>query len=119
MLTIIKGKLIIGIPQGSNVLVVGQIKLSEICNIDQSLLLFEYLKGYTYVKKRDRTVCLREGKSSHNRHQCTLQIAVFVDRVIQCKPLLIFKGKPKEDSCQKAEQKRYHPSVVVIFNEKV
>jgi hypothetical protein len=100
------------------VLVIGRIKLSEICNIDQSLLPFKYLKGCTYTKKGDRTVCLREGKSSHNRCQCTLQIAVFADRVIQYKPLFIFKVKPKEDSYQKAEQKRYHPSVVVIFNEK-
>jgi hypothetical protein len=101
------------------VLVVGQIKLSEICNIDQSLLLFKYLKSCIYVKKGDRTVCLKERKSSYDRCQCTLQIAVFADRVIQHKPLLIFKDKPKEDSCQKTEQKRYHSSIVVIFNKKV
>jgi hypothetical protein len=34
MLTIRKGSLIIGIPYGPNVLVVGRIKLSEIYNID-------------------------------------------------------------------------------------
>jgi len=46
-------------------------------------------------------------------------IAVFADGVLRCKPLLIFKGKPgKGDSRRKAEYLKYHPGVVVIFNEK-
>jgi hypothetical protein len=118
MLTIIEGKSIVGIPRGPDVPVVGRIKLSEICNMDQSPLPFEYLKGRTYAKKGDRTVRLREGKSGHDRRQCTLQIAVFADGVMRCKPLLIFKGKVKGDSRRKTERKRYHPNVVVIFNEK-
>jgi hypothetical protein len=67
MFVIIKGKSIIGIPRGLEVLVVGRIKLSEICNIDQSPLLFEFLKGRTYAKKGDKTVCLKEGKSRYNK----------------------------------------------------
>jgi hypothetical protein len=67
----------------------------------------------------DRTVRLKEGKSGHNKRQCTLQIAVFADRVLRCKPLLMFKGKlGKGDACCCAEYKKYHLSVVVIFNEK-
>jgi hypothetical protein len=118
MLTIIEGKSIVGIPRGPDVLVVGRIKLSKICNIDQSPLPFEYLKGRIYAKKGDKIVRLREGKSGHDKRQCTLQIAVFADGVMHCKPLLMFKGKPKGDNRRKAEQKRYHPSVVVIFNKK-
>ena len=34
MMTIIEGKSIVGIPRGPKVLIVGRIKLSEICNID-------------------------------------------------------------------------------------
>jgi hypothetical protein len=50
---------------------------------------------------------------------CTLQIAVFADGVMRCKPLIMFKGKAgKRDSCRRAEYKEYHPSVVVIFNKK-
>jgi hypothetical protein len=45
MLTIIKGKSIIGIPHSPKVLVVGCIKLSEIYNMDQSPLPFKFLKG--------------------------------------------------------------------------
>jgi hypothetical protein len=118
MMTIVEGKSIIGIPRGPDVPVVGRIKLSEICNMDQSPLPFEYLKGRTYAKRGDKTVRLKEGKSGHDRRQCTLQIAVFADGVLRCKPLLIFKGKVKGDSRRKLEQKKYHPGVVVIFNEK-
>jgi len=79
---------------------------------------FEYLKGRTYAKKGDRTVRIKESKSGHDKRQCTLQIAVFADGVLRCKPLLMFKGKPKGDNRRKAEQKKYHPGVIVIFNEK-
>jgi hypothetical protein len=67
MLTIIEEKSIIGIPRGPDVLVVGRIKLSKICNMDQSSLLFEYLKGRTYAKKGDRTVRIKEGKSGYDK----------------------------------------------------
>jgi hypothetical protein len=66
-MTIIKGKSIVSISRGLKVLVVGRIKLSEIYNMDQSPLLFEYLKGRMYTKKGDKTVRIREGKSGHNR----------------------------------------------------
>jgi len=118
MLTIIEGKSIVGIPRGPDVPVVGRIKLSEICNMDQSPLPFEYLKGRTYAKKGDRTVRIKEGKSGHDKRQCTLQIAVFADGVPRCKPLLMFKGKPKGDGRRKTERQKYHPGVVVIFNDK-
>ena len=72
MLAIIKGESIIGIPRGPEVPVVGRIKLSKICKIDQSPLLFEFLKGCTYAKRGDKTICLKEGKSGHNKRQCTL-----------------------------------------------
>jgi len=119
MMAVIEGTSIIGIPRGPEVPVVGRIKLSEICNMDQSPMPFEYLKGRTYAKKGDRTVRLKEGKSGHDKRQFTLQITVFADGVTRCKPLLIFKGKPgKGDSRRRAEKLKYHPGVVVIFNEK-
>jgi len=119
MLAIVKGKSIVRIPRGLEVLVIGRIKLSEICNIDQTPLLFEYLKGRTYEKTRARTVSLKGGKSGHNKRQCTLQVTVFTDRVPCCKPLLMFKGKPRlGDSRRRAKRKQYYPGVVVIFNEK-
>jgi hypothetical protein len=43
---------------------------------------------------------------------------VSADGINRCKPRLMFKCKVKGDSRRKLECKKYHPSVVVIFNEK-
>jgi hypothetical protein len=108
-----------GIPRGPSVLVVGRFKLSEISNMDQSLLSFEFLKGRTYTRRGDKTVRLKGIKSGWDKRMCTLQIIVFADGIMRCKPLLMFKGKPKvRDYRRKAEYKKYHPGVVVIFNDK-
>jgi hypothetical protein len=108
-----------GIPRDPSVLIVGRFKLSEIANMDQSPLPFEHLKGRTYEKKGNKTVRLKGGKSGWDKRQCTLQIAVFADGVMRIKPLLMFKGKiHSKDSRRRAEYKKYHPNVVVIFNEK-
>jgi hypothetical protein len=47
---------VIGIPRDPNIPVIGRIKLSEIANIDQSPLPFEFLKGRTYTKRGEKTV---------------------------------------------------------------
>jgi len=115
----IEGISIVGIPRGLNVPVIGRIKLFEICNMDQSPMPFEYLKGRTYTKKGSQTVRLKEGKSDHDKRQFTFQIAIFADGVPRYKPLLIFKGKlRKGDSWRVIEYKKYHPDVVIVFNEK-
>jgi len=119
MLVIRKGSLIIGIPCGPNVPVIGRIKLLEICNIDQSPLLFEFLKVYIYAKRGEKTIRLKGGKSGHNKRIYTLQIVVFTDGVLRCKPLLIFKGKPKSKDYRRCiEAERYYPGVIIIFNKK-
>ena len=50
-MVMIKGKSIVGIPRDLNIPIIGRIKLSKIYNINQSPILFEYLKGYIYAKK--------------------------------------------------------------------
>jgi hypothetical protein len=78
------------------------------------------LKGRIYAKRGEKTVRLKEGKSGYDKRQYILQIAVFADRVPRCKPLLMFKGKLKlKDYHRRAEEKRYNPGVIVIFNKKV
>jgi hypothetical protein len=67
MMVVVEGKSIVGIPRGPDIPIVGRIKLSEICNMDQSPMPFEYLKGRTYAKKGSQTVRLKEGKSGHDK----------------------------------------------------
>jgi hypothetical protein len=69
---IIREDSVVSIPRDLNVLVISRIKLSEIANIDQSPLLFEFLKGYIYAKKGEKTVRLKGGKSGHDKRQYTL-----------------------------------------------
>jgi hypothetical protein len=86
--------------------------------MDQTPLAFEFLNGRTYDKRGSNTIWLKESRSGSNKRQATLQLCVFVDGEPQCKPLLMFKGKEKGDSRRRTEEKKYHPSVTVIFNEK-
>jgi hypothetical protein len=72
MLVIYKGSSIISIPRGPNIPIISQIKLLEIYNINQSPLLFKFLKGYIYAKRGEKTICLKGGKSGHNKHIYTL-----------------------------------------------
>jgi hypothetical protein len=52
-----------GIQREISVLVVGRFKLSEISNIDQSPLAFEFLKGQTYNRRGEKIVVLKGTKS--------------------------------------------------------
>ena len=81
--------------------------------------MFEFLKGRIYAKRGEKTICLKGGKSGYDKRICILQIAVFTDGILRCKPLLMFKGKPKsKDCCCYIEAERYYPSIIIIFNKK-
>jgi hypothetical protein len=60
---VIRVNSICGIPRGLEVLVVGRFKLSEIGNMDQSPLAFEFLKGQTYAHRGEKIVRLKGIKS--------------------------------------------------------
>jgi hypothetical protein len=75
-------------------------KLSEIANMDQTPIAFEFLNGRTYDTRGVRTVFIKQTGSGWDRRQATLQILVHADGIQRCKPLLIFHGK-NEDYRQK------------------
>jgi hypothetical protein len=98
-------------------------KLSEISNMDQTPISFEFLDQRTYDTKGNKTVWLKTARSGWDKRQATLQIILHADGVLRCKPLLIFhgkgdkKGKPV-DGRLLAEYKQYNFRVVVSFNTK-
>jgi hypothetical protein len=96
-----------GIPWGLEVPLVGRIKLSEIANMDQTPIAFEFLSGRTYDFKGAKTVFIKEQRSGWDRRQATLQVCVFADGINRCKPLLIFHGDPIGDKRRRAEEKLY------------
>jgi transposase-like protein len=99
-------------------------ELSEIANMDQTPISFEFLDNKTYDTKGVKTVFVKQSGSGWDRRQATLQIVVHADGIPRCKPLLIFHGK-NEDHRQKPkagnlrrEYKLYDPRVEVMFNPK-
>jgi transposase-like protein len=99
-------------------------ELSEITNMDQTPISFEFLSNKTYDTKGVKTVFVKQTGSGWDRRQATLQILVHADGIRRCKPLLIFHGKnqdhrqkPKSSSLSK-EYKLYDPRVEVMFNPK-
>ena len=87
----------IGIPHSLSIPLVGRFKLSEIANIDQTPIAFEFLSGRTYDFKGSKTIWVKEQRSGWDRRQATLQVCVYADGVMRCKPLLIFHRDPVGD----------------------
>jgi hypothetical protein len=98
-------------------------ELSEIANMDQTPLQFEFLSSKTYAFKGEKTVFVKSARSGWDKRQCTLQILVHADGKPRCKPLLIFHGAsdkrqhPKWPALKK-EYKLYDKRVAVMFNPK-
>jgi hypothetical protein len=106
-----------GIDRGPNVPTVGRFKLSEIANMDQTPIAFDFLSGRTYDFKGSKTIWIKEQRSGWDRRQATLQVCVYADGIQRCRPLLIFHGDPLGDSRRRAEEKLYDKGVVVAFNK--
>lgn len=68
-----------GLPRGPTVPVVGRFKLSEIANMDQTPLAFDFMGSRTYESKGEKTVFQKESRSGWDKRQCTLQVTVFAD----------------------------------------
>jgi hypothetical protein len=71
-MTLIKPTSQLGLPRGEDVPVVGRFKLSEIGNMDQTPLAFEFLNSKTYDCKGKKTIWLKQQRSGWERCQCTL-----------------------------------------------
>lgn len=88
--------------------------------MDQTLLGFEFGSSErTYDHTGNKTALLKGGKGGWENWQATLHNLVFADGVPRCKPLLIFKGaEGVGPSTRRAEARKYHKGVDVIFNPK-
>ena len=99
--------------------IVGRLLLSNIFNMDQTPLPWEYLEGRTYEFRGSKTVWVRSRKSGWGKRQATIQLTIFADGVARVKPLIIFRGAEESKSAvRKREAEHYDPRVVVKFNQK-
>jgi len=56
-----------GIPRSLTVPLVGRFKLSEIANMDQTLIAYEFLSGRTYDFKGAKTIWVKEQRNGWDR----------------------------------------------------
>jgi len=97
---------------------VGHYRLSNICNMDQTPLLFKYLSGRTYNQQGEKTIWVQGSQQSDwEKRQATIQLTIFADAIPRVKPLIFFRGLGVGPTVL-AEKARYDPRVVVKFNAK-
>jgi hypothetical protein len=70
-MTVIRPDSIVGKPEEGKPMV-GRFKLSEIANIDQTPIAFEFLSGRTYDFKGALEVWIKEQRSGWDRRQATI-----------------------------------------------
>ena len=81
-------------------LVVGRYLLSCICNMDETLLPFEFLDGQTYADRGSHTVQVRCSRSGWDRRQATILLCIFADGAMRVMPLILFKGARNLTRCK-------------------
>ncbi|RPA90955.1 DDE-domain-containing protein [Choiromyces venosus 120613-1] len=92
---------------------VGRYDLSNICNLDETPIPFEYLQGKTYNTVGARTVWAKESRSGWDKQQATLVLCIFADGIPQIPPMIIFHGTGQRVESEKLQ---YHAGVIVEFN---
>jgi hypothetical protein len=88
--------------------------LSNICNLDEIPLPFEYLSRRMYDMIGNKTVWVKETKSGWDKRQASLVLCVFADGVNRVPPMIIFHGK---GNVLIRESPEYHPGIIVEFND--
>ena len=106
---------------GEELRVVGRYLLSQIGNVDETPLPFEFLDGQTYADKGSHSVKVRSTRSGWDKRQGTIIFCICADGAMRVKPLILYKGvevlsRKCDIDRRAAEMKRYDPRVLVKFN---
>jgi len=102
-----------------SVIAVGCYLLSNILNMDQTPLPWEYLEGKTYEFKGSKTVWVCTWRSGWDKQQATIQLTIFADGIDRVMPLIIFRSTENNTSApRRREEKLFDSRVVVKFNPK-
>ena len=94
---------------------IGCFQLSNILNLDETPIPFEYLEGRTYDIKGSKTIAGKTDGSGWDKRQATLILYIFADGIPRIKPKLIFHGKTG-DAIAKKEGHMWSKNVTVLFN---
>lgn len=91
---------------------VGWYDLSNICNLDETPLPFEYRNGHTYNTIGVKTIWVKETKSGWDRQQASLVLCVFADEINWIPSMVLFHG---QGTVYEKESPKYHPKVRVQY----
>ncbi|RPB01142.1 DDE-domain-containing protein [Choiromyces venosus 120613-1] len=94
---------------------VGRFEESNICNLDETPIPFEYLEGKTYNTIGQKTIWAKAGQNGWDKRQASLVLCIFADGIPWVPPMIIFRGKGERLGRERSD---YHPGVEVEFNEK-
>jgi len=88
---------------------------SNIVNLDETPIPYEYLEGKTYDVKGEKTIGAKQSQNGWDKRQASLVLCVFADGVPRVSPMIIFHEKGER---LRREREHYHPGVEVEFNDK-
>lgn len=88
---------------------------SNILNMDEVPIPFEFLDGYTYHICGEKTITGKTDRSGWGKRQATLILYIFANGIPRILPKLVFHGKP-DGLIRKKESHLYDPRVTVEFN---
>ena len=71
---------------------VGRYELSNICNLDETPIPYEFLDGKTYNPIGEKTIWAKESKSGWGKRQASLVLCIFGDGIPRIPPMIIFHG---------------------------
>jgi hypothetical protein len=86
--------------------------LNLIINLNETLLLFEFLNGYSYDFKNARTMAGKSNRNGWDKRQTTIIFYIMADNSTPFKPTIIFYGKGII-----ARKKNYNDRVDIHFND--
>lgn len=92
---------------------------SNILNMDEVPLPYEFNEGYTYDISGNKTISVKTTKSGWDKRKATLILYIFADGKGYLQPKLIFHGTPDDQGGQifQTEGHLYDPDVSVEFNK--
>jgi hypothetical protein len=90
---------------------------SNILNLDETPIPFEFNSGYTYEETGARSVLAKSDRSGWDKRQATLILYIWADGIQRIKPKLIFHGTAGPTGrIYDQESHLYSPDVTVEFN---
>ena len=91
---------------------------SNILNLDETPIPFEFNSGYTYEETGARSVIAKSERSGWEKRQATLILYIWADGIQRLKPKLIFHGTAGPmGKIYTQESHLYSPDITVEFNK--